>query len=277
VPCRHRLGPGEHGAGQAGGLHPPDPCISRPAAPADDARRLPSPGRLREPIVRDGDFIAYHAGSAAHAHPYLDMVAARLFIVLVPWLALLAWGATWRTGSNRMLAYFASAVVLILWCSAIAQPTSTPTASTGQASSADAWSEPLLPTVTTTALPTTTSTTRPTTTSERPATTLRAADTGLTPGDGVTASTRPRATRRTVAHPPRGTGRRRRRLVVGRPQPRHRANATPTIRPCAFRPTRLISIAARSRTGTSGCVPPTLTGLTATATASAARPSDPDD
>jgi hypothetical protein len=124
-----------------------------------------------------------------------------LFIVLVPWLALLAWGATWRTGSNRMLAYFASAVVLILWCSAIAQPTSTPTASTGQvASSADAWSEPLLPTVNTTALPTTTSTTRPTTTSEQPATTLRAADAGLTPDDGVTAS-RPKPTRRAVAPP----------------------------------------------------------------------------
>jgi hypothetical protein len=133
------------------------------------------------------------------------------------------------------------------------------------------------PTVTTTALPTTTSTTRPTTTSERPATSLRAADTGLTPGDGVTASTRPRATRRTVAPPTTRhrtsppTTRRRQTTTC------HRANATPTIRPCAFRPTRLISIAARSRTGTSGCVPPTLTGLTATATTSAARPSDPDD
>jgi hypothetical protein len=56
-----------------------------------------------------------------------------LFIVLVPWLALLAWGATWQAGSNRMLAYFASAVVLLLWLGAISESTSTPTSSVQRA------------------------------------------------------------------------------------------------------------------------------------------------
>jgi hypothetical protein len=53
-----------------------------------------------------------------------------LFILLVPWLALLAWGATWQAASNRMLAYFASALVALLWLGAISGSTWTPTSST---------------------------------------------------------------------------------------------------------------------------------------------------
>jgi hypothetical protein len=97
-----------------------------------------------------------------------------LFIVLVPWLALLAWGATWQSSSNRMLAYLASAMVALLWLGAISGLNSTPTSSTQQAGpSTAAFATNPLPTVgtTTTSLPATTSSTQPTNTTQRVATT----------------------------------------------------------------------------------------------------------
>jgi hypothetical protein len=99
-----------------------------------------------------------------------------LFIVLVPWLALLAWGATWQAGSNRMLAYFASTMVALLWLGAVSGSSSTPTSSTQQAgpSTAAFATEPLptvSTTITTTTLPATTSSTQSTSTTQQMATT----------------------------------------------------------------------------------------------------------
>jgi hypothetical protein len=113
-----------------------------------------------------------------------------LFILVVPWLALLAWGATRQAGSNRMLAYFASAVVALLWLGALAGSFSTPTSSVQRAapSTADFQLGAPLPTVTATTLPAATATARSTSTT--PWTT--------TAGPTTTRSTAPR---RSVAPP----------------------------------------------------------------------------
>jgi hypothetical protein len=135
-----------------------------------------------------------------------------LFILLVPWLALLAWGATWQSSSNRMLAYFASAMVALLWLGAISGSTSTPTSSTQQAApSTAAFITALpLPTVSTstTTLPVTTSTTQPTTTTQRMATSRSTpARRSVTPPSTSrrAAPTSPPTTRRrtTTTSPPR--------------------------------------------------------------------------
>jgi hypothetical protein len=133
------------------------------------------------------------------------------FILLVPWLALLAWGATWQSGSNRMLAYFASAVVLLLWLGAITQPTSRPTSSVQKAapSAATFTSEPLLPTVSAAALPATT-TTQPTTTSWPTATSQSATRSTIISRPTVTPrAVAPPTTRRRPAPPSPPTTRRR--------------------------------------------------------------------
>jgi micrococcal nuclease len=89
-----------------------------------------------------------------------------LYVILLPWLALAAWGATFRRG--RSVAYVASAVVAILWLSVVAGAVSGPPPEQGPVEAAATRTTLATPTIpfatTTTTAPTTTTTSATTTT-----------------------------------------------------------------------------------------------------------------
>lgn len=103
-----------------------------------------------------------------------------LYLILLPWLALAAWGATWRRG--RSVAFLASGVIAVFWLSIVASAVSGPPEERASQTEALASAATSAPT-TSTSNTSTTFTPRTTTSSSATSSSMTSSTTTLPPGD----------------------------------------------------------------------------------------------